>query len=118
MTRTPGQLTDREAERVIAEWQGLHLWVPPPGSAVDSNTPAMIVLPDGRLDEFSPSTDANLWFGEDGIFAAWEGGFESARLKLGPRLIKEQFLEGPRYWTHALAAAILEDREMKKAPDD
>jgi len=118
-------MTDREAEKVIAEWMGavdsesipgeqhrpgmLLLDIAPwPGP--DEMLPVGILVEEGGLlsvAPWSPSTDANLWFGEDGLHAKIRKNLSiSSRWA---RTLKLDWAAAPLVdRTHALAAAIQE----------
>lgn len=112
-------MNDREAERVIARWLGI---LEPNPHEADSLEGCVVVADEEMrifrglwAEPWSPSTDVNLWFGEDGIFARMLP-FKDAFMRLGPWFIEEipaigewlLLTAGSKGWTHALAAAIKE----------
>lgn len=104
-----------EAERIIAEW--LKVYRP----VVVDGTHRIGAVP-GRWEDWSPASDANLWFGADGLLFAVVQDVE--RFPLATRFIDQLHAEadrqggpssewsclfgGPLSWTLALAAAIKE----------
>ena len=105
-------MPDKADERVIAEWLG-YKWVVPKNKYYDPQWEGA----KGECVRVEFSVNANLWFGDEGIFKKMVRSeelrtryFTLLRLFTPNGSAITGLLDGPEAWTHALAQAI---REMK-----